>query len=424
MVNVLYVLLGISVVIFLGFFAEFLFKKIHVPDILFLLFLGIFLGPHGLGYVSPSELANFAPVFTTFTLIFLLFDGAFNISLSAFAQGALKSVQITILNFFLSTVVISFILIIFQFDILVSVMAGFILGGISSAFVIPLIKQMNVKGRVYSILTLESALTDVLCIVMTFAIVEIIILKSLSVFNIVSRIFELFAIAGLIGIFSGIIWIVIIMYIFKEHKSYMITIAYLLLVYSITEFFNGHGAIAALFFGLILRNSKDIIIHFTLFLKKINPRLNSNVLSNKYHLYSINATTKSEQFFYSQISFLLKTFFFVYIGLLLDLTDLKIVIISIIISIAVLFSRKITNITIKAYNSDERKLITSIFARGLAAAAIAQIVLLYDIPRINEIVQITYTVIVFTIFLSSIKIFILKRKLSLNINKDTLTETK
>ncbi|MFT4304924.1 MAG: cation:proton antiporter [Candidatus Woesearchaeota archaeon] len=422
MINVLFVLLGIGIILFLGFFAEFLFKKIHVPDIIFLLIIGFLIGPHVLNYVSPLDVAEMAPIFTTFALIFLLFDGAFNISLSSFAKGALKSVQITLLNFLLSALVISTILFLFNFDLLVSIMGGFILGGISSAFVIPLIKQMKVKGRVYSILTLESALTDVFCIVMSFAILEIIInLSTLNIFTILIRIFEMFSIAGLIGIFSGLIWIIVILYVFKENKSYMITIAYLLLIYSFTEMLNGHGAIAALFFGLVLRNSKEIITKLTSLLNKINPKLKPELLYRKYNLYSINATTKSEKFFYSQLSFFLKTFFFVYIGILLEFSDLRIILISLIISIAVLFTRKISNLATKAYNDDERKLITSIFARGLAAAAIAQVVLNYNIPKIEDIVQITFTVIVFTIFLSSIKVFLLKRKHSI---KQSLTEIK
>lgn len=422
MINVLFVLLGIGIILFLGFFAEFLFKKIHVPDIIFLLIIGFLIGPYVLNYVSPLDVAEMAPIFTTFALIFLLFDGAFNISLSSFAKGALKSVQITLLNFLLSALVISTILFLFNFDLLVSIMGGFILGGISSAFVIPLIKQMKVKGRVYSILTLESALTDVFCIVMSFAILEIIInLSTLNIFTILIRIFEMFSIAGLIGIFSGLIWIIVILYVFKENKSYMITIAYLLLIYSFTEMLNGHGAIAALFFGLVLRNSKEIITKLTSLLNKINPKLKPELLYRKYNLYSINATTKSEKFFYSQLSFFLKTFFFVYIGILLEFSDLRIILISLIISIAVLFTRKISNLATKAYNDDERKLITSIFARGLAAAAIAQVVLNYNIPKIEDIVQITFTVIVFTIFLSSIKVFLLKRKHSI---KQSLTEIK
>ena len=60
---------------------------------------------------------------------------------------------------------------------------------------------------------------------------------------------------GLVGVIGGIIWIVLIIKVFKEH-SYMMVIAYVVLLYVITEFLQGNGAIACLFFGLILKNSK------------------------------------------------------------------------------------------------------------------------------------------------------------------------
>ena len=49
---------------------------------------------------------------------------------------------------------------IFSFSI--SILTGFALGGVSSAFVIPVLKGMGIKSKIYSLLTLESALTDVL----------------------------------------------------------------------------------------------------------------------------------------------------------------------------------------------------------------------------------------------------------------------
>ena len=81
MVNVLAILMGISFVLFFGFFAEFIFKKKRIPDVLFLVLLGFIIGPYVLNLVQPLQVSEIAPIFTTFALIFLLYDGAFNISL-------------------------------------------------------------------------------------------------------------------------------------------------------------------------------------------------------------------------------------------------------------------------------------------------------------------------------------------------------
>ena len=417
MVEVTLVLLGISLILFFGFLAEFAFKKIHIPDILFLIILGFALGPYGFDYIQPERVAGFAPVFTTFALLFLLYDGAFTIDLASFVRGVTKSLGITFFNFIISAIVVSGIMYAFGFDLLTSLLTGSILGGISSAFVIPLIKQLHIKGETYSILTIESAVTDVLCIVCALTVMEII---KLNVFNfqiMVSKIAALFAVAGFIGIIAGVIWIILIVKVFKEHKSYMITIAYLILVYVFTEFLNGNGAIAALFFGLMLRNSKELTAIFAGVVKKHDAQVIAKQKSNKKQSttamidtdYGITVTSSMEEFFYSQISFFLKTFFFVYIGILFNINDTKALVIGAVIAISLMVSRLFSGLVTKSLHEFDRKLIKSIFARGLAAAAIAQIVLLNNIENALMITNITYSVITFTIILSSVKIFFIKK---------------
>ena len=178
MVEVLTTLLIASAIIFFGFFAEFLFSKLKIPDILLLVLFGIVLGPYGLKYVMPASLTAIAPIFTTFALLFLLFDGAFNIDIVSFAKGLGKGMVITIYNFFIASIVVAAISSFFGFDLLHSLLLGFILGGISSAFVIPVIQNLKIKKETYSILTLESAVTDVLCIVFALTTIEIIKLNT------------------------------------------------------------------------------------------------------------------------------------------------------------------------------------------------------------------------------------------------------
>ena len=132
---------------------------------------------------------------------------------------------------------------------------GFSLAGVSSSFVIPILNQIRVGGKLFSRLALESALTDVFCIVATLSVIEVFTTGIFGVQKTLSYLIELFAIAGFFGVLGGIIWIVIRVF---EEQNYIITIAYLILVYLATEYFGGNGPIAALFFGLILNNSKQL----------------------------------------------------------------------------------------------------------------------------------------------------------------------
>lgn len=52
MVDVTYALLAVSLILFFGFLAEFIFKRFNIPDILFLIILGFILGPFVLNYIT------------------------------------------------------------------------------------------------------------------------------------------------------------------------------------------------------------------------------------------------------------------------------------------------------------------------------------------------------------------------------------
>lgn len=407
MIDATNVLFLISIILGVGFFAEFLFKKTYIPDILILIILGFIIGPYGLKYVAPSQVIDLAPIFTTFALLFLLFEGAFSIDLKSLISGAIKSTKITLFNFVLSALIVAIIAALFGIEIKIAILLGFILGGISSAFVIPVIQQLKVKGETYSILTLESAGTDVLCIVSAFTLMEIITLNTFSISSVLLRMSGLFAIAGIVGISAGIIWLFLTLFIFKEHKSYMITIAYLILVYVVTEYLSGNGTIATLFFGLMLKNSKNLSSKFFTLLSNIGLLEKNKKLESTYE---VNITTPSEKFFYSQISFFLKTFFFVYIGILFDLSQGWLVLIGGVIAVSILLVRRMSKYVTKDLKSMDQELVSGIFARGLAAAAIAQVVIEAQIPNTQMLPGIVYSVIIFTIMLSSASIFWIKRK--------------
>lgn len=390
MVEILSAFIIISAIIFFGFFAEFLFNRFRVPDVLLLIIFGFLLGPYALKFILPSSLVSIAPIFTAFALLFLLFNGAFNIDLVSFVKGLGKGMLITLHNFILSSIVVASITLFFGLDLMHSLLIGFILGGICSAFTIPIIQNLKIKKETYSILALESAVTDVLSIVFALTAMQIITLKIFDFSLVLSKIAALFAVAGFFGVIAGIIWIVIVNKVLKKNKSYMLTIAYLLLLYTVTEYLKGNGAIATLFFGLVLRNSKKL----TSLLKGEN---------------AVSVTSPVEKLFYSQISFFLKTFFFVYIGILLDFSNAKALLIGAIISILIMIIRISSSLYTKEFLPFDRKAINSIFARGLAAAVLAQLAIQYNIQNAELISKITFSVIMFTILLSSIRVYWISR---------------
>ena len=409
--NVNTALLAFSLIAIFGFLSEALFRRTNIPDVLFLIILGFIIGPNGFGYTSPEDLASVAPVCTTFTLLILIFDGAFNINLSSLIREFSSSLILTIYNFVISTIVVGGIFYyIHQYHLdgttmMAAMVIGFSLAGVSSSFVIPILSQIRVGGKLFSRLALESALTDVFCIVATLSVIEVYTTGIFGVQKTLTYLIELFAIAGFIGVLGGIIWIVIRVF---EEQNYIITIAYLILVYLATEYFGGNGPIAALFLGLILNNSKQ--------LSSIKEGILSRSVAEKQKAIQgdlgIEVTSASEKRYYNLISFFLKALFFIYVGILLDITDQTALVVGSILSVLIMITRMGSMPLTKGMQKDQRQLVNAGFARGLAAAVLIQAVIQAGMPGAEYMARVVYVVIIGTIILSSMRVYILRMNLA------------
>ena len=404
-------LLAISLIAIFGFISEALFRRTNIPDVIFLILFGFLIGPNGFGFTSPKELANIAPVCTTFTLLILIFDGAFNINLASLIREFSSSLLLTVYNFVISTVVVGsvfYYLHTFHFGgttLIASMLIGFSLAGVSSSFVIPILSQIRVGGKLFSRLALESALTDVFCIVATLSVIEVYSTGIFGVQKTLTYLIELFAIAGFIGVLGGVLWIVIKVF---EEQNYIITIAYLILVYLAAEYFGGNGPIAALFLGLILNNSKQ--------LSSIKEGILSRSVSEKQKAIQgelgVEVTSANERRYYNLTSFFLKSMFFIYIGILFDITDKAALVVGAILSVLIMVTRTGSLFLTKGMAKQQRRLVNAVFARGLAAAVLIQAVVQANIPNAEYLSKVVYVVIIGTIVLSSLKVFILRKKLT------------
>ena len=392
-------LLLISLIVLFGYFAEWIFEKYSIPDTLSLLLIGFLIGPSVLNLLSIQSLSKIAPLFTTFTLLFLMFDGGLDIDLKSFADGLGSGLIIGLWNFFLSSILITGIMYYIDRDLISALLLGFTLGGITSAYVIPILKQLDVNKKVFTVMTIESSITDVLSIVFAITIMQIKIAHQFKAGMIFSNIASLFAIAGFTGIIFGILWFYIEGTIVKEDENYIMMIAYVVLVYIITEYLGGNGAISSLFLGLVLANSRTIKSFGRLIKRKRDKDKKQKPI-----------VSKREKLFYKEISFFLKTFFFVYIGLLLNLKNTEAIVIGLTISISLMLIRPISSLFTKKFEYLDRKLINSLFARGIAPAVIILIAKENGAIRDQLSIDVVYFVITASIILSSFKVFLYKLK--------------
>jgi NhaP-type Na+/H+ or K+/H+ antiporter len=404
-----YILFLVSLIVFLGYLAEWVFRKINVPDTLLLISVGFIIGPNVLNYIDPKALGAIAPLFTTFTLLFLMFDGSLCIDLRSFAEGIGSGISIGSTNFFVSSVVIAGIFYFLVHDPLLALLLGFSLGGVSSAFIIPIIKQIKVDKKLYPVLTLESALTDVLSIVFALTMMELKILNVIDFKSVLSQIASKFFVAGMLGILAGCLWIFLeIKKIIEGDRNYMMTVFYVVLLYFITEYLGGNGAIAAMFFGIVIANSKIMLAMGQKFKRPVKKAKDEAREAEPRRITCV--VSQRERMFYQEISFILKTFFFVYIGILLNVKNLTAVGIGLGTAVAVMLLRNISMWMTKSYKPSDRVLINSLFGRGIAPAAILLMATEKQLLMDQTIIDTVYFIITATIILSSLRVFFYKRK--------------
>lgn len=394
MIDLVVLFAVIGVIIFLGFIGEYVFRKTNIPDIIWLIFFGIFIGT----LTDIQKTAGFqdtAPIFTTFALIFILFEGSLKIKLLDLFKSTSKATILTFVSFITAIIVVTIVGQLIGLPILDSMLIGAIIGGTSSAVVIPIAERISVKSETVSLLKLESSISDVLCILASITILNIMVEPTgFSLKDPLNSLIGSFAIAIMVGILAGFIWIPFIKFIHKHAKSYMITIAFLLLLYSFVEYIEASGAIACLTFGIVLGNSKQI---YELMRKEDTT----------------SALQKDQMFFYSQISFFVKTFFFVYLGMIIDFSDATPFILAGIITILLFIVRPaaVTPIARKLMKKD-RAALEVLIPKGLAAAVLAQVPATFlgsEVAIMDGLGSMVLAVVLYTIIISSVLIFLVER---------------
>lgn len=376
--TVVYWVITIGFVFVLGFIGNYIFNKTQIPSIVWLLLFGFVAGI----IFNVQDFQNFnrglfdalSGLVGAIAIIIILFDGGINTDLRQLFKGAPRGLLLTISSFCLSFIATLFIVVgLDSLEIINlgghSFVIGAILGGIvagtSSPIVIPLAYRLrNLQEKTKIVASIESILTDPICIVVVFAIVYMVFeLKEINLLLGFGNLVTTFSAGIVIGTAFGLVWLFIMNKIRKQEFSYIMTLAVVFLVYSFTVLLvgseqgggEGAGAIACLAFGLILGNGKKIL----------------KMIDYKGRGFQMSEETKQ---FHSLTSFVIRTFFFVYLGMIVSFQNIEFILIGMIILIGLIIVRylaiKITTFK-DNFEKDDQQTMLVMMPRGLAAAILA-----------------------------------------------------
>src|SRR3990170_1777686 len=300
-------LLAGSVLVLVGFLAAQLFNRYGLPDYAILLTIGLVLGSGllPLGAWDPrSSLAAVAPFLMSIAIAFILFDGGLALHMRglgrAWAGAGLHTAAAMALTLGGTWLVVPYAL---GLSPATALILGLAFIGPSAAIVLSFLPRLRVDERTKMTLTLEGVLGNVVAAVLVLIVVRIPGLSDGSAWlPYVAYVAGTVAVAALAG--EG--WARVMNAARPRSFAFMTSVALAILLYAIGEgVLGGNGGLAAFVFGLVLGRRGP-------------------VLASRWEAAPRGAAERGLQEFHRELVFLLRTFFFVYLGLLIDLRTLTV----------------------------------------------------------------------------------------------------
>lgn len=409
--------LAIAAIIFIGFFGNLIFTRYRVPDVLILVALGMIIGPDifgGMFHIVTADtlhtIENSRDLLLSAALVLILFDGGLCLDVKAVMESMRLATFITILTLVSEIFLVAIALnLVMGVDFLLALVVGSIVGGTSEAVVIPIANKMRIGDKTRAMLIMESVVTDVLVIVIAITLMSVIAIGDFSATAIARDLVVKFTVGAVVGFLAGIAWLFVLQKLQNQPLSYMITVAALFLVAGAVELppIESSSAVAALTFGLAIGNRRFV----KRWLTSVSLKLSSDEHIHEFH---------------GEITFFVRTFFYVYLGLLFQFHTFEPIHLAIGIGIiaAIVIVRRLTSLLAWKIGDLERTDADALFAmmpRGLAAAVLATMpatllagTSIWQAKYDQLILNIVLIVILGTTILATILSFTTERKIDRN----------
>ena len=379
------IIIGLSVLFFMGHALNWFFIKTKVPDLLILIILGFILGPSITGLIQPDlHLGQAGKVLSIITLIIILYEGGLHLSFKDLAESSLSALSLSLLSF-LSITVVATVVLLSVLPLMPAILVGVGIGSTSSAIVIPMVQPLSIQKQTKTVLSLESAFTDVLTIVIFLGLLEYLTAENSSGGKFFINLSSTPIMSVGIGVLAGIIWA------FLRKKTEVSRLPFAgeaaaLLTYGILEFLSLNGAIGVLSLGFTLANINLL------------PPVVRDVLEDK-------PVTTNELTLLSAVTFLLRTFFFLYLGLLIQIKGFSAILYAFSLT-GLIFATRYLSIRLvfkgKSFPRLDALTATAMGPRGLACAVLATLPLQRGLEDGEWIQNLIFAVIPLSILTTSL----------------------
>lgn len=295
------IVLLMGVTLLVGFGADWLAKRFRLPDVLWLIGLGLLAGPV-LGLLSSGGLLVIAPILGTTALLLILFNAGIDLKVSLIQPLAGSALLFAVASYAVSTTVLFVVgvALLFPGHATLSLLFGAALGCTSGGVIIPLANRMGMAPGLRSLLHLDGAIEDALAIVVVTTLIVLVSPASPNLaLSLTASLVLPLPVGVFIGLAAGLVWLLFLYSWQNESFTALATLGFLFVVYSVTEALGGSGILAAIVFGGVLGNERLV----RRFLRRAVP-------------FEISEDLRKVEV---EIAFVLRTFFLFLIGMLVTL---------------------------------------------------------------------------------------------------------
>jgi cell volume regulation protein A len=358
----------------LAFVANRLVRFTHVPDVVILMATGILIGPV-MHWVNPDIFRGATHGFGSLALILILFEGGLDLKLREVLRHFGAGFFLSLFSYILSGAAIAATCrYLFRFPGMNALLIGAVMGCISSSILLPVLQQVKLRREVTVTLLVEAALGDALAVLGVTTLLDIAQGGIASPKAVACSLGSSLLLAIAAGILAGMLWSYLLPALSEERFWHVLTFAAVLLVYSGVHFLKGNELISVLFFGLTLSNLPAVRKRLHLdeaagsdWFNETPVRIRGGAAAEQQNVQMLT--------FHGELAFLLRTFFFVLLGMLVDWAGLRSnILLAILCFIAILVARFVVvqagRIAWRTFTALERELMVWLVPRGLITAVL------------------------------------------------------
>ncbi len=378
---------------------QLIFKRYRIPDNLWLIGIGLAMGPL-FGWVQPEDFGIVGEILIAVALAVILFEAGLEIDLVEVRPALKGALGLVVTAYLLTTGVVAVLA-----NVLVgmpwesALFAGAVLAAPSPPIVIPLLGALGFRSELRTTITVESAIGEAAGLVIALGILRATKVDDIGIGEIAGGVLQAFVMAASVGVLGGLVWAHALSWVRGLENPMILTPAFIFIVFGLSEYLGFSGPIAALAFGMTMANLGSL------------PRAVQRLkIGGGYS--SVDGHNRDETRFVAELVFLLRTFFFVYLGLSMRPQDLFSP--AAVVFVAALVLARLLSVRLCLLGSlrepREGLLTGLIVPRGLAAAVLAAAAAeTVTLPAGDLVDNLIFSVILYSILFTAVGVVALER---------------